>query len=145
LYKISEVADLFGIEKTEVFEKMISHRNLLDPNIHKQDGVTYFTEHGLEILRTLMGIETHSTNTDQEMPDINETIRKSRPLGKVDREKKILLDKMDILIHEINALDQELILKDEMISKYQDKLDDELEAMNRFQSIILKNLENLME
>lgn len=145
MYKISEVADLFGIEKTEVFEKMITHRSLLDANIHKQDGVTYFTEHGLEILKTLLGIENSSTKAEPDSIDQGDSARKLRPLGKVDREKKILLDKMDILINEINALDQELILKDEMITKYQDRLDDELEAMNKFQGVLLKNLESLME
>ncbi|MBE0451156.1 MAG: hypothetical protein IBX70_09935 [Clostridia bacterium] len=148
MYKVSEVAELMGVEKTEIFEKMITHKTLIDPNIHKKDGVTYFDERGLEILRTLFSKdisnslgEFNSLKSEQN----NDPTKKNRPLSKFERDKKILIDKMDILKNELMNLDMELKLKDEMIIKYQVKVNEDIEALNRFQYALLKKIERIVE
>ena len=120
MYKVSEVAEVIGVEKTEIFEKMITHKTLMDPNIHKKDGVTYFDERGLEILKTLFSKDISSSPGEFDnfkLEQQNDSIKKNRPLSKFERDRKILIDKMDILRNELMNLDMELKLKDEMILK----------------------------
>jgi hypothetical protein len=148
LYKVSEVAEVIGVEKTEIFEKMITHKTLMDPNIHKKDGVTYFDERGLEILKTLFSKDISSSPGEFDnfkLEQQNDSIKKNRPLSKFERDRKILMDKMDILRNELMNLDMELKLKDEMILKYQVKVNEDIEALNRFQYALLKKIERIME
>lgn len=148
LYKVSEVAEVIGVEKTEIFEKMITHKTLMDPNIHKKDGVTYFDERGLEILKTLFSKDISSSPSDFDnfkFEQQNDSIKKNRPLSKFERDRKILIDKMDILKNELMNLDMELKLKDEMILKYQVKVNEDIEALNRFQYALLKKIERIVE
>lgn len=140
MYKVSELADLIGVEKTEIFEKMISHKSLLDPNISKVDGVTYFDERGYEILRTLFfkgGDENHHYEKTEVKP--------LKSISKFDREKDILYDKIEILKNELFNLDSELELKDDMILKLQIKLNDDVEALNKLQSMMAKKFEKIVE
>ncbi len=148
MYKVSEVAEVIGVEKTEIFEKMITHKTLMDPNIHKKDGVTYFDERGLEILKTLFSKDISSSPSDFDnfkFEQQNDSIKKNRPLSKFERDRKILIDKMDILKNELMNLDMELKLKDEMILKYQVKVNEDIEALNRFQYALLKKIERIVE
>ena len=148
LYKVSEVAEVIGVEKTEIFEKMITHKTLMDPNIHKKDGVTYFDERGLEILKTLFSKDISSSPGEFDnfkLEQQNDSIKKNRPLSKFERDRKILIDKMDILKNELMNLDMELKLKDEMILKYQVKVNEDIEALNRFQYALLKKIERIVE
>ncbi len=148
MYKVSEVAELIGVEKTEIFEKMITHKTLIDPNIHKKDGVTYFDERGLEILKTLFSKDISSSPGEFNSFKSEQSIdpaKKNRPLSKFERDRKILIDKMDILKNELMNLDMELKLKDEMIIKYQVKVNEDIEALNRFQYALLKKIERIVE
>lgn len=143
MYKVSDVSELIGVEKTEVFEKMITHRALLESHIHKEDGVTYFNERGLEVLKTLFGIEI-----DQNDKSVVKALAKKDFASnevRQDRDRKILLDKISILINEMDNLDRELSLKDKMIEQYQQKIAEELENMGMLQNIIVKKLESVME
>ena len=140
MYRVSDVAELIGVEKTEVFEKMITHKSLLDPNISKIDGVTYFDERGYEILRTLF-------SKKKEEPLINEKTegRPAKTITKFEKERDILYDKIDILKNELFNLDSELELKDEMILKYQLKLAEDVESINKLQYSIMKKYEKFVE
>lgn len=140
MYRVSELADLIGVEKTEIFEKMITHKSLLDPNISKVDGVTYFDERGYEILRTLFSKKQEELNPIERLD--------SKPLksvSKFDKEKDILYDKIEILKNELINLDSELELKDDMILKFQIKLNEDFEALNRLQSMMAKKIEKVAE
>ena len=140
MYRVSEIADLIGIEKTEVFEKLITHKSLLDPNIVKVDGVTYFDERGYEILRTLFS-KSRDDNSGNEKNEVKPT----KSLSKFDREREILYDKIEILRNEIANLDSELELKDEMILKFHFKMNEDLESINKLQNQIMKNDEKAVE
>ena len=120
----------------------------MDPNIHKKDGVTYFDERGLEILKTLFSKDISSSPGEFDnfkLEQQNDSIKKNRPLSKFERDRKILIDKMDILKNELMNLDMELKLKDEMILKYQVKVNEDIEALNRFQYALLHKIERIME
>ncbi|OJV62916.1 MAG: hypothetical protein BGO41_09410 [Clostridiales bacterium 38-18] len=132
MYKVSDVAELIGVEKTEIFEKMITHKALLDLNISKIDGVTYFDERGFEILKTLF-----SKNEDINQVDKIE-VKPIKSISKFERERDILYDKVEILKNELYNLDSELELKDEMIQKFQEKLLEDVELLNKLQYQMMK-------
>lgn len=140
MYKVSEVAELLGVEKTEIFEKMITHKSLLDPNISKVDGVTYFDDRGYEILKTLL-------SKHHEEPIVNDRFetRPVKSLTKFEKERDILYDKIEILKNELFNLDSELELKDDMIIKYQLKLAEDVENINKLQFSIMKKYEKFVE
>jgi len=54
MYKVSEVAELLGVSKVEVFEKLISYSDELKPYVRKQKGVTFIDESGVGLLRKLI-------------------------------------------------------------------------------------------
>ena len=139
MYKVSEVAELIGVEKTEIFEKLISHKSLIEPNILKIDGVTYFDERGFEILATLFSKSLNSTfvaNTDKlEM-------KTNRALSKFDKERDVLYDKIEILRNELVNLDSELELKDDIVKKFQLKLNEEMDLIAKLQYSLMKKIEN---
>lgn len=141
MYKVGEAADMIGVEKVEIFEKMITHRTLLDPNIKKIDGVTYFEEQAITILKTLFnGSSLNSAHTDvvehSEKSQIEKRVVKVR--SKFERERDILYDKINILKYEIGNLDEALKMKDDQIFSFQEKLIDDLDVINRLQAQISK-------
>ena len=118
---------------------MITHKALLDPNISKVDGVTYFDDRGFEILKTLF-----SKVNDETVIEKSE-IKPIKSVSKFEKERDILYDKVDILKNELFNLDSELELKDEMILKYQDKLIEDIEHINRLQYMLMKKYEKAVE
>ena len=140
MYKVSDVAEMIGVEKTEIFEKMISHKSLLDPNLSKVDGVTYFDDRGLEILRTLFSKNREETSHTER----NDT-KPTKLVSKFERDREILYDKIDILRNELFNLDSELELKDDMILKYHVKLLEDMEHINKLQYSIMKKYDKVVE
>jgi len=140
LYKVSEVAELLGVEKTEIFEKMITHKSLLDPNISKIDGVTYFDDRGYEILMTLFS-KSKEDITYNDKADI----RPVKLSSKFERDREILYDKIEILKNELANLDSELELKDDMIIKFQMKISEDIDLINKLQFKILKKYDEMSE
>ena len=146
MYKVSEAADLIGVEKVEIFEKMITHKALLDPNISKQDGVTYFDERGLEILKTLFhtSLEQNQDLDSEEMDSVKEG-KPNKIKTRQDKEYDILKRKLKILTDELTNLDQELEVKDELVTKYQFKLLEDLDMISKLQYGLLKKFERSVE
>ncbi len=148
MHKISEVAELLLVEKTEIFAKLISHKSLLEPNIKKIDGVTYFDQRGVEILKTLLN---KPTSIDEQPPVAEEAevevlseepVRK-QPLTRYEKERKVYMDQIEILKAELVRLDDELAVKDALIEDYQDKLDKTLETFNAHQLVLLKKINSV--
>lgn len=139
MYKVSEVAEILGVEKTEVFEKLISHKSLIDPNLFKIDGVTYFDDRGLEILKTLFSKQSDiSSVNSHEKTDM----KLSKSISKFDRERDVLYDQVEILRNELVNLDSELELKDDIVRKYQIKMMEEMDLINKLQSALMKKIDN---
>ncbi|GAU75778.1 hypothetical protein [Fusibacter sp. 3D3] len=146
MYKVSEAADIIGVEKVEIFEKMITHKALLDPNISKQDGVTYFDERGLEILKTLFhtSLDLNQSSTSDDMDHIKD-VKQNKIKSRQDKEYDILRRKLEIITDELTNLDQELEIKDELMAKYQFKLLEDLDVISKLQYGLLKKLERSVE
>lgn len=140
VYKISEAAELIGVEKVEIFEKMITHKAILDPNIKKIEGVTYFEEHGIAILKTLFfGTQNGEDKLTEEGVETHvQEKRVVKVRSKFERERDILYDKILILKHELVNLDDELTMKDDMLLSYQKKLIEDLDAISKLQTALAK-------
>lgn len=153
MYKISEVAELLAVEKTDIFAKLISHKSLLDPNIKKVDGVTYFDQRGVEILKTLLSktnvtVDDSYVDSEPEDEDVHlSQTETSKPyiMSKFEKDRKILLDQIDILHKEMQKLDDEIALKDNLILGYQIKLDEDFEILGKFQQQMLKKINRAVE
>lgn len=146
MYKVSDAADIIGVEKVEIFEKMITHKALLDPNISKQEGVTYFDERGLEILKTLFHTNTeHNPNVKNEEHEGLKEHKPNKIKSRQDKEYDILKRKIEIITNELANLDQELEMKDELLSKYQFKLLEDLDMISKLQYALLKKFERSVE
>jgi len=140
MYKVSEVADIIGVEKVAIVEKMITHKTILDESIKKVDGVTYFDERGIDVLRTLFNGNTLH-NYPAENHEKSDEIEKSKIKSKFDREREILYNQINILQNEIVNLDQELEYKDEIIKTYIEKIEVDFCRLSEIQHILLKNFE----
>lgn len=140
MYKISEAADLIGVEKVDIFEKMITHKSILDPSIKKVDGVTYFEERGIGILKTLFfgaqNGDISETSSEIDLAKPEKRVVKVR--SKFERERDILYDKIGILKQEIANLDKELFMKDELLLSYQKKLLEDMDTIHKLQSNLTK-------
>jgi len=141
VYKVGEAADMIGVEKVDIFEKMITHKSILDPNIKKVDGVTYFEEQAITILKTLFyGSTQNETRSDanaySEKNPVEKRIVKVR--SKFERERDILYDKINILKYEIGNIDDALKMKDDQVLSYQEKLSEDLDVINRLQTQLSK-------
>ncbi len=146
MYKVSEAADIIGVEKVDIFEKMITHKALLDPNITKQDGVTYFDDRGLEILKTLFHTTLEiGSDLQRETEESPKELKVNKPKTRQDKEYEILKKKIDILTNELNNLDRELNVKDELIGKYQFKMLEDLDSISKLQYSLLKKLERSVD
>lgn len=146
MYKVSDAADIIGVEKVEIFEKMITHKALLDPNISKQEGVTYFDERGLEILKTLFHTSTeHNQSVKNEEHEGSKEHKPNKIKSRQDKEYDILKRKIEIITNELANLDQELEMKDELLSKYQFKLLEDLDMISKLQYALLKKFERSVE
>ncbi|MBS7526536.1 hypothetical protein KHM83_07585 [Fusibacter paucivorans] len=142
MYKISEAAELIGVEKVDIFEKMITHKAILDPNIKKIEGVTYFEERGIAILKTLFfGTQSGEEKlTEEGAETIAPEKRVVKVRSKFERERDILYDKILILKHELVNLDDELSMKDDMLLSYQKKLIEDLDAISKLQTALSKKV-----
>ncbi len=148
MHKISEVAELLLVEKTEIFAKLISHKSLLEPNIKKIDGVTYFDQRGVEILKTLLNKpasmeEQPPVPEEAEAEVLSEEPVRKQPLTRYEKERKVYMDQIEILKAELLRLDEELAVKDALIEDYQDKLDKTLETFNAHQLVLLKKINSV--
>ena len=138
MYKLSEIAENFNVERTEIIEALIDHRTLLDDHVVKKMGITHVDDRGIEILYKLL------------IAPLKEIINDDKPLKKektskykteefkdyINLEEKLRLN-ISELKNDILALDTEIQKKDKFLIDYQEKL---LE-INR---LLVKYEENLL-
>lgn len=132
MYRVSEVATLLSVEKTDIYEKMISHKSLIDPNVKKSDGITYITERGLEILGALFSKEIDKA--------IKKDVVKNRQPSKFEKDRTILYNKIAILKTEIKKLDKEMIEKTEEKRFLFQKLEQEYTKLIEIQKDMLHGI-----
>lgn len=138
MYKLSEIAENFNRERTEIIEALIDHRTLLDDHVEKKMGITYVDDRGIEILYKLL-IAPSKDSSSNDNPLKKNTIRKYKTeefKDFINIEEKLRLNITE-LKNDILALDTEIQKKDKLIIDYQEKL---LE-INR---LLVKYEENLL-
>jgi|GEM_PF-6018950 len=138
MYKLSEIAENFNVERTEIIEVLIDQRTLLDDHVEKKMGITYVDDRGIEILYKLL-IEPSKENKNDENPLKRNSISKYKTeefKDYINIEEKLRLNITE-LKNDILALDTDIQKKDKFLIDYQEKL---LE-INR---LLVKYEENLL-
>jgi len=138
MYKLSEIAENFNVERTEIIEALIDHRTLLDDHVVKKMGITYVDDRGIEILYKLL-IAPSNANEIQDKPLKKNKISKYNTeefKDYINIDEKLRLN-ISELKNDILALDTEIQKKDKFLIDYQEKL---LE-INR---LLVKYEENLL-
>ncbi|HKL42322.1 MAG TPA: hypothetical protein VJ962_07075 [Clostridia bacterium] len=138
MYKLSEIAENFNVERTEIIEALIDHRTLLDDHVEKKMGITYVDDRGIEILYKLL-IEPLKVKENKDKPLKKNRISKYNTeefKDYINIEEKLRLNITE-LKNDILALDTEIQKKDKFLIDYQEKL---LE-INR---LLVKYEENLL-
>lgn len=51
MYKVKEAADALGVTRVEIFEILLSQRELFEPYVEKNNSITYISESGLALLK----------------------------------------------------------------------------------------------
>jgi hypothetical protein len=121
MYKLSEIAENFNVERTEIIEALIDHRTLLDDHVEKKMGITYVDDRGIEILFKLL-IEPSRMNKKSDKP-----LKKKKKYNTeefkdfINIEEKLRLN-ISELKNDILALDTEIQKKDKFLIDYQEKL-----------------------
>lgn len=138
MYKLSEIAENFNVERTEIIEALIDHRTLLDDHVEKKMGITYVDDRGIEILFKLL-IAPSDKNEVKDKPLTKNKVNKyniEEFKDYINIEEKLRLN-ISELKNDILALDTEIQKKDKFLIDYQEKL---LE-INR---LLVKYEENLL-
>lgn len=138
MYKLSEIAENFNVERTEIIEALIDQRTLLDDHVEKKMGITYVDDRGIEILYKLL-IEPSKENKNDENPLKRNSISKYKTeefKDYINIEEKLRLNITE-LKNDILALDTDIQKKDKFLIDYQEKL---LEINRR----LVKYEENLL-
>lgn|SRR6056297_2157751 len=138
MYKLSEIAENFNVERTEIIEALIDHRTLLDDHVEKKMGITYVDDRGIEILYKLLIAPTNNNDIKDKPLRKNKINKYNTEEFKdyINIEEKLRLN-ISELKNDILALDTEIQKKDKFLIDYQEKL---LE-INR---LLVKYEENLL-
>jgi hypothetical protein len=138
MYKLSEIAENFNMERTEIIEALIDHRTLLDNHVEKKMGITYVDDRGIEILYKLLIAPSKNNNQGNKPLKENKMKQYNTEAFKdyINIEEKLRLN-ISELKNDILALDTEIQKKDKFLIDYQEKL---LE-INR---LLVKYEENLL-
>lgn len=51
MYKVKEAADQLGVSRVEIFEILLSQRDIFEPYVTKKNSITYISEEGLAFLK----------------------------------------------------------------------------------------------
>lgn len=65
MYKVKEAADRLGVSRVEIFEILLSQRDIFEPYVTKKNSITYISEEGLAFLKERISVE--GTNTPSEV------------------------------------------------------------------------------
>lgn len=54
MYKVKDAADQLGVTRVEIFEILLSQRELFDPYVVKKNSITYISDEGMTLLGTVI-------------------------------------------------------------------------------------------
>lgn len=168
MYKVKEAADQLGVSRVEIFEILLSQRDLFEPYVRKENSITYISEEGLLLLKSriqsvgevkaapLAPIEIEE-NVVEEIKNISlEPLDISDGLSDWLREihdDGLLSDQYDHKLREIRNqitgirnkilnLDSEIKMKDDAIRHYHEIMKDDirwLEDLDRKMQLLVKH------
>jgi hypothetical protein len=133
MYKLSEIAKKFNLERTIIIEALIDNKLLLEVHTFKKSGITYVDDRGIEILYKLL---LHGSNSNENDLDFEKKNFLNDYKYLDDIEKKIKLN-ISKLKKDILALDTEIHKKDKFLIDYQEKL-------LKINKLLVKYEENLL-
>lgn len=64
MYKVKEAADQLGVSRVEIFEILLSQRDIFEPYVTKKNSITYISEEGLTFLRERIAIHKGKEDRD---------------------------------------------------------------------------------
>ncbi len=64
MYKVKEAADQLGVSRVEIFEILLSQRDIFEPFVTKKNSITYISEEGLLFLKERLVVH-QGTNLEQ--------------------------------------------------------------------------------
>ena len=140
MYKLSEIAENFNIERTEIIEALIDHRTLLDDHVDKKMGITYIDDRGIEILYKLLIASTDEGKNDKPLNNRNKKYTTEEFKEYVNIEEKLRLNITE-LKNDILVLDTQIQKKDKFLIDYQEKLLDINKLLVKYEeNLLLDNL-----
>lgn len=54
MYKVKDAADQLGVTRVEIFEILLSQRELFDPYVVKKNSITYISDEGMSLLKSVI-------------------------------------------------------------------------------------------
>lgn len=73
MYKVKDAADQLGVTRVEIFEILLSQRELFDPYVVKNNSITYISDEGMDLLRKVLSPEEAKSedlsNTTRQAPE----------------------------------------------------------------------------
>lgn len=100
MYKVKEAADVLGVTRVEIFEIMVSQRELFEPYTSKSNSITYISEEGLALLRQML---------KRDVPFMNEPVSQAA-VSEADAYGTEIIEREEDL--ETDYLDAEATLED---------------------------------
>lgn len=72
MYKVKEAADQLGVSRVEIFEILLSQRDVFEPYVTKKNSITYISEEGLAFLKER--IVSQASNRKEEVAITSEVV-----------------------------------------------------------------------
>lgn len=116
MYKVKEAADALGVTRVEVFEILLSQRELFEPYVEKQNSITYISEPGLALLRQTLesGLKHQETVLGEVLAGSDELLAAANETAETEESESpdFLTDDSDAdLVLETDETAEEVMLK----------------------------------
>lgn len=154
MFKISEAAHKLNVETFVIFEKLLTHAELMKDHTQKIHSVSYIDEQGIDILKALIEgqpLENIGTSTEMENEIIShdseangveeedvssedEDWLTEDDLTILDDEKRKLRSEVSRLRQDLIHYDTELKKMDEVIENYQIRFKEDLARLTQLES-----------
>lgn len=168
MYKVKEAADQLGVSRVEIFEILLSQRDLFEPYVRKENSITYISEEGLLLLNSQIqsvgeakaaplvqikieeNVVDETENTSLEplalSDGLSEWLREIHDDGllsdQYDHKLRDIRNQITSIRNKILNLDSEIKMKDDAIRHYHEIMKDDirwLEDLDRKMQLLVKH------
>ncbi len=158
MFKISEVASKLNVETYVIFEKLLTHAEVLKPYTEKVNSISYVNEIGIEVIQALINGDPIESAIDKfnEDSDGQEILTKELPSEESILEKQDVQDESDVdedwlTEEDLLIIDNEKIKLRAEVSKLRNQMiqyDSELkrldDALLNYQLLMREDIDYLM-